>query len=59
MARGSASVRVRQVTTRRDLRRFVGVQWRIYGSTGVWVPPLVAERMQKLSARRNPFFAHS
>ncbi|MDP8943910.1 MAG: hypothetical protein M3N16_07310 [Actinomycetota bacterium] len=52
-------VAVRPVESRADLRRFVGLPWRIYRTGDPWVPPLRAERRRFLDRRRNPFFEHA
>lgn len=50
---------VRPVATRRDLRRFVRLPWRIYGPSSPWVPPLVSTMEETLDPARNPFFEHA
>jgi GNAT superfamily N-acetyltransferase len=41
-----------------DIRRFVRVPWLIYRDDPMWVPPLLLERYQHLSAK-NPYFDHA
>ena len=50
-------IEVRPVLGRRMLKRFVKVPWAIYRDDPCWVPPLVLERMQALSAHE-PVFKH-
>jgi GNAT superfamily N-acetyltransferase len=52
------SVEIRPVRSRRDLRRFIRLPWRIYRNEPLWVPPLVYERKRFLDRRKNPFFNH-
>lgn len=59
------SVEVSPVTSRRDLREFIELPFRLHGtrSPGAppptpWIPPLRLERHQFLSRRLNPFFKH-
>ena len=52
------SVDVRPVSSRRDLREFVELPYRLHVNTGVWVPPLRLERRLFLSKRTNAFFKH-
>jgi len=52
-------VEVRPVQSKRDLRRFIKLPWRLYSNAGQWVPPLVYERRRHLDRRRNPFFEHA
>jgi GNAT superfamily N-acetyltransferase len=53
------TVRVVPLEGRRELTQFVKVPWAIYADDPNWVPPLIVERRQHLSRRRNPFFAHA
>jgi GNAT superfamily N-acetyltransferase len=53
-----ASVSIRPVRTRRELKRFVKLPFRLHRSSEQWVPPLVFERMQFLDRRKNPWFEH-
>lgn len=53
-----ASVTIRPVRTRRELKRFVKVPFSIHRDHPQWVPPLIFERMQFLNRKRNPWFAH-
>jgi hypothetical protein len=47
------------VRTRRQLKRFVKVPFRLHRGSEQWVPPLIYERMQFLDRSRNPFFEHA
>ncbi|MEA2427518.1 MAG: hypothetical protein QOF37_1146, partial [Thermoleophilaceae bacterium] len=38
--------------------RFIRLPWRIYRTSPQWVPPLIFERKQFLSPKKNPFFEH-
>lgn len=53
-----ASVSIRPVRTRRELKRFVKVPFRLHHESEQWVPPLIFERMQFLDRRKNPWFEH-
>jgi hypothetical protein len=52
------SVSIRPVRTRRELKRFVEVPFRLHRDTP-WVPPLVRDRMRFLDRDRNPYFDHA
>ena len=52
------SVDVSPVTSRRDLREFVELPYRLHSSSAQWVPPLRVERRLFLDRRRNAFFTH-
>jgi GNAT superfamily N-acetyltransferase len=52
------SVDVRPVASRRDLREFIELPFRLHSTSPVWVPPLRLERRLFLSRRQNAFFTH-
>lgn len=48
---------IEPVTSRRLLREFIGLPWRLYRGDPNWVPPLVSEERKLLDpSRGNPFF---
>ncbi|HWT26085.1 MAG TPA: hypothetical protein VN213_21440 [Solirubrobacteraceae bacterium] len=51
-------VEVRRVDSKRDLRAFIDLPFRLYRDEPNWVPPLRFERRQFLDRGRNPFFEH-
>jgi GNAT superfamily N-acetyltransferase len=53
-----SEVTIRPVRTRRDLKRFVKVPFRLHRDSPQWVPPLVFERMEFLNRKKNPWFEH-
>ena len=53
-----ASVSIRPVRTRRELKRFVKLPFKLHRDSEQWVPPLVFERMQFLDRKKNPWFEH-
>jgi GNAT superfamily N-acetyltransferase len=53
------SLTIRPVRTRRDLKRFVKVPFRLHREHPQWVPPLIFERMQFLDRGKNPYFEHA
>jgi GNAT superfamily N-acetyltransferase len=52
-------VDVRPARSRRDMRAFIRLPWRLYEGAANWVPPLISERKRHLDRRRNPFFEHA
>ena len=54
-----AAIEVKPVRSRRDLKRFIKLPWRIYRNAENWVPPLVMERKRHLDKEKNPFFEHA
>jgi len=49
---------IQPVGTRGDLRRFVGLPYRLYGRDPNWVPPLRSEQWGQFAPRRNPMLEH-
>ncbi len=54
-----ASVSIRPVRTRRELKRFVKVPFRLHRDHPQWVAPLIFERMEFLNRAKNPYFEHA
>lgn len=52
-------VSIRPVRTRRELKRFVKVPFRLHREQEQWVAPLIFERMEFLSREKNPYFEHA
>ncbi|MGB5717455.1 MAG: N-acetyltransferase, partial [Gammaproteobacteria bacterium] len=46
------------VLNAKDLERFIRVPWPIYAGDSCWIPPLLLERKEHLSAK-NPYFKHA
>lgn len=51
-------LRIETVSDARQLREFIRVPWSVYRDDPNWVPPLLIERQQALSAK-NPYFEHA
>jgi len=54
-----AAPAVREVTSRRDLARFVDLPYRLHRGDPCWTPPLRRDVRRLLSPRVNPFFHHA
>ena len=52
-------VRIEEVRSKKDLKRFITLPWKIYRDNPFWVPPLIAEEKKLFSPRRNPFWEHA
>jgi GNAT superfamily N-acetyltransferase len=50
---------LREITTKRDISRFIRFPWKIYQNDPNWVPPLIVERRELLNPQKNPFFEHA
>jgi len=49
---------IHPVRNSQDLKRFIRVPWTVYARDRCWIPPLLFERKQHLSAK-NPYFRHA
>ncbi|MDX6608389.1 MAG: hypothetical protein QOF85_314 [Solirubrobacterales bacterium] len=54
-----ASVSIRPVRNKRELKRFVKVPFGLHRDHPPWVAPLVFERMEFLNREKNPYFEHA
>ncbi len=52
-------IEVRPVSSRRELRRFIDLPYRLYAGNPLWVPPLRLTERARLNRRKNPFFEHA
>lgn len=53
------AVEIRPVRSRRELRAFIKLPWRLYRGEPNWVPPLLMDVKKRLDRRKNPFFEHA
>jgi hypothetical protein len=53
------NIEIRTVAGPADLKSFIRTPWRIYGRDSHWVPPLMVERKQAFSRKKNPYFRHA
>ncbi len=53
-----ASVSIRPVRSKRELKRFVKVPFALHRDQPQWVAPLIFERMEFLDPKKNPWFQH-
>ena len=52
-------VEVRPVASKRELKAFMRLPWRLYRNEPHWVPPLLTDLRKRLDRTRNPFFEHA
>ncbi|QZT38926.1 hypothetical protein K5X82_08520 [Halosquirtibacter xylanolyticus] len=48
------SLEIREVTTKKDYKRFVQLPFTLYKDSPYWVPPIKSEELQSLQAEHNP-----
>ncbi|MDP4281864.1 MAG: hypothetical protein Q8867_06895 [Bacteroidota bacterium] len=49
-------IKIRRVTGRRDLRKFIGFPYKLFKGNTFWCPPLRIDEKKTLSRKRNPAF---
>jgi GNAT superfamily N-acetyltransferase len=52
-------VSIHPVRTKRDERRFIKFQWKVYERYPNWVPPLLMDRRKLIDRKNNPFYTHA
>jgi hypothetical protein len=52
-------VEVRPVASKRELKAFMRLPWRLYRNEPHWIPPLLMDLRKRLDRQRNPFFEHA
>lgn len=52
------ALKVRMIDSKSDRKKFVKMPWRVYRGDPRWVPPLLADRLEAIDPRKNPFFEH-
>ncbi len=50
------NIKIKEVTTNRDLRNFIKFPFKLYKNNKFWVPPIISEEMKVLQKDKNPFF---
>lgn len=49
---------ISEVTTKKDLHRFIRFPYELYKDNPNWVPPLIIEREEFFNPKKNPFYEH-
>jgi GNAT superfamily N-acetyltransferase len=52
------SITIREVRTRKDLRRFINFPFALYKNNPYWIPPLLIDEWHTLDPKKNPAFEH-
>ena len=54
-----SQIEIDRVKSRKDLKQFIKLPWKIYHRDSNWVPPLILDMKTILNKKKNPFFQHS
>jgi hypothetical protein len=52
-------IKIKALSGRSDLMKFIKCEWNFYKDDKYWVPPLILDRAKTLDTKKNPFFKHS
>jgi GNAT superfamily N-acetyltransferase len=52
-------IAIKAVSTKKDLRDFIMLPFKLYKNDPNWVPPLISDQKKFFSPKHNPFFEHS
>ena len=52
-------LKIRQVSSKQDIRSFIRFLWKIYKNYPAWVPPLMMDRKKLMDREKNPFYKHT
>lgn len=53
------TVDILPVLTKKQLKTFVKLPWKIYAHDPNWVPPLIKMEMERFDPKKNPYYSHS
>jgi len=51
-------IEIKEVKTRKDLKRFITFPYKLYAGNPNWVPPLILDEINTLSRNKNPAFEY-
>ncbi|MBX2992665.1 MAG: hypothetical protein KF749_16040 [Bacteroidetes bacterium] len=54
-----AAVAILPVHSKKDEKRFIKLQWKMYEGNPNWVPPLLMDRKKLIDRKNNPFYKHA
>lgn len=50
---------IQELSTKRELKKFVKFPFKLYADNAYWVPPLIAEELETFNPSKNPVFKHA
>ena len=54
-----SEIKIRTVSSKKDLMTFIKFPWKIYKDDPNWVPPLLMDKKKIMNKEKNPFFQHA
>lgn len=55
----SHHIQIVPVKSKKDLKKFILLPWKIYRGNPYWVPPLIMDQKNMFNPKKNPFFEHA
>ena len=52
------SIKLKEVKTRKDLKKFVKFPFTLYKNNQYWAPPLIKDELKNFDSKKNPAFEH-
>ncbi len=52
-------IEVKEVKSKKDLKKFIKFEWQVYKGDKNWVPPLIIDMLSNFNPKKNPIFKHS
>lgn len=52
-------ITVKEISTKKELKKFVTFPFSIYKNNPYWIPPIIKEEMESFDPRKNPVFEHA
>jgi len=49
-------VTVKEISTKKDIKKFIKFAWQVYKNDPNWVPPIILDTMNMLDKQKSPFF---
>ena len=50
---------IKELTTKKELKKFVEFPFKLYKGNKYWVPPIIAEELETFNPKKNPVFKHA
>ena len=52
-------IQVKEVSGKKELRKFVTFPFGLYKNNPYWVPPIISEELESFDPEKNPVFEHA
>jgi len=52
-------IKIREISTKKELKQFVKFPFSLYKGNKYWVPPIISEEVESFDKDKNPVFDHA